>query len=386
MNPNVLQKLLARRERPTRSILSLYLSVDQSQPVNRNRGFETELRDIIASIRTTIDDSVELDKFNKAARRIEDFVSAYQPRASVLASFYDECDDFFWSVELGVFIPPQARWDRELFLQPLANAMDEFEQYAVVLVDRSNVRFFTVFLGRIEEHFREGFGREKVRHIKTAGTDHLGSASGLQRKADEQVRLNLRRVTREVDAIIEKEAISRLILAGTPEVTSELQGLLPKRLAARVIGAVDVAMESSVEEVLAATQKVAAEYRRGAELQGVKEVVTSAAKGQRAVVGLGHTLKAINSDRVWTLLYSKNFSTPGFECSKCSSLFSIENPTCSYCGARLEPVRDVIERVVEHLLRRGVRIEAVTGDAAVSLEDAGAIGAFLKTRTRSLQI
>jgi hypothetical protein len=37
---------------------------------------------------------------------------------------------------------------------------------------------------RCEEHIREGFDHRKVRHTKTVGMNHMGSASHAQRKAD----------------------------------------------------------------------------------------------------------------------------------------------------------------------------------------------------------
>jgi peptide subunit release factor 1 (eRF1) len=48
-------------------------------------------------------------------------------------------------------------------------------------------------------------------------------------------------------------------------------------------------------------------------------------------------------------------------------------------------VTNVVERAVEHAFRRQAKVEVVTGKASVALKVAGGIGAFLKTRTGSLQ-
>jgi hypothetical protein len=77
MTQNDLQALYSHPERPYRSILSVYLNVDQSRPSNQNRGFEQQLKDMIASIHTTIHDTAEMERFGTAARHIEDFVLAY---------------------------------------------------------------------------------------------------------------------------------------------------------------------------------------------------------------------------------------------------------------------------------------------------------------------
>jgi peptide chain release factor subunit 1 len=385
MNPGELHELFSRPERPHHTVLSVYLDVDQSHAANLNRGFETRLKDTLASIQSTIREPAELERFARSALHIKDFVSAYQPGARVLALFFDEADGFFRHIELDATIPGQAGWDHELFLQPLAGALKEFEHFGIVLVDRNNLRLFTVFLGHIEEHVREDFGKHRVRHIKTVGFDHVGSASRVQRKADERVRLNLRHVIKMMDWLVAARKPSRLILAGTPEVTTQLRNLLPKRLALQVMGTFDIGMDAPIADVLAAARPIAEEYERGAEFQKVNEVVTAAAKSEKAVVGLGHTLKAVNSDRVWELVYSEDFHAPGFECSKCAALFSAERASCQYCGGPLQPVGDVVERVLEHALRAGAKVDVVTGEASASLDTSGGIGALLKTRTGTLR-
>jgi len=386
MTPRELQELFLRPERPNRSALTVYLDVDQSKAANLNRGFETELNDVIASLQDTVRDPTEHEHFTRAAHRIKDFVSQYEPRARTLVLFFDESDGLFRHLEADVMLPPQARWDRELFLQPLINACKEFENYGIILADRNNVRLFTVFLGHIEEHVREGFGRRRVRHIKRVGMDHIGSSSQVQRKADEQVRQNLKHVVKLTDWLVRTFKLDRLILAGTPEITAELRSLLPKRLEMRIMGTVDVGMGAPPIDVFAATRPIAEDYERGAEVQKVNEVVTTAAKGDRAVVGLGHTLKAMNADCIWELIYSDDFHSPGFECLRCAALFSFERDSCAYCGGAVQPVRNIIERLAERAVRKGAKVDVVTGEASSMLDTSGGIGAFLKTRTGTMRI
>lgn len=357
MTQSDLQLLFAHSERQHRSVLSVYLNVDQSQRSNWNRGFEKQLKNLTSSIGSTIHDAPELEGFTTATHHIEDFVSAYEAKARGLVMFFDSLDGFFWHQELGVPIHNQARWDRELFLQPLANVLDQFERYGVVLVDRARLRLFTVFLGEIEEISLEGFGPNA----------------------------SLRRVIEEVDGLVQTKQVHHLVFAGASEITSELRSQLPKRLALRVIGAVNVAIDAAARDVLSATGAIADEYERSTELQTVKEVVQAAGRNEKTVAGLGRTLKAINSDRVWELIYSEGLASPGFECVKCEALFSHEKTSCPYCGGVMDPVSDVVERAVEHALRKGAKIEVVTGEACASLYNVGGIGAFLKARAASIR-
>jgi peptide subunit release factor 1 (eRF1) len=360
----------------------VYLNVDQADVTNINRGFETRLKTMTHSLKDTVRDPAEWETLMKAVHHISEFVSVYQPGARSLVVFFDESDSFMWHTEMAVSLPEDARWNRQPFLEPLARALDELEKYGVVLVDRNNLRLFTVSVGEIEERSHKHFGSARVRHIKTAGTDRIGSSSRIQRQADEQIRSNLRQVVEEVDALVRTEKINRLIFAGTPEITGELTDLFPKRLALRIIGTVDIRMTAPLSDVLAATEGIARGYEKGTELQKVTEVITAAAKHEKAVVGLGHTLRELNSNRVWELIYAEHLSVPGYECTQCAALFSVHHATCAYCGGAIDAVANVVECAVGRALRQGAKIEFVTDDEAVgSLHAVGGIGAFLKTRT-----
>jgi peptide chain release factor subunit 1 len=353
MKGNKIHELFSRPERPYRSMLSVYLDVDQSRPSNRNRGFETQLKNLLATIRPTLHGAAELERFSLAAHRITDFVSEYDPQARGLGLFFDESDGFFRDVDFDVPVQLEARWDREFYLQPLAAALEHFQTYGVAMLDRRNLRLFTVFLGHIEEHVREGLGSESVG-------------------------LNLKHVVKMIDWLVESRHLNRLILAGGCEITAELRDLLPKRLNLRVIGEVDIEMDASAADVLDLAMKIAEAYERDAEAQKVNEVLTAALKSERAAAGLGRTLKAVNSDKVWELIYSENFKAPGFECANCGGLFSTAKAFCQYCGGKVQGVTDVVERAIEQALRNGAKVQVAAGDAATMLAAGGGIAAFLR--------
>jgi peptide subunit release factor 1 (eRF1) len=380
------QSLVSHPRRPNRCVLSVYLNVDQSRTDNLNAGLITHFRDMMNAVRQTVTDPAELERFREAEHHLADFVSAYAPRGRTLVMFFDQSDGFFWHDELEISIQNIVRWDREFSLKPIAAARDDFEGYGVVLVDRANARLFTVFLNGIREMVSERFDPAKVRHLKAVGPDQRGTSNVIQRKADEQVRKNLRQTVRDVDALVQSERIDRLVLAGTPEITAQLRELMPKRLALRIVAMLDLRMDATPYEVLMATADITRKYERETEEQTVTELATSAAKARNGVLGLGNTLSEVNRSRVWQLIYSEDFHSPGFECEECGSVFSIESSACAYCRGKLSPVHDVVEKSVERALRNGAKIEVVRSEAATALDDVGGIGAFLKARTKTIEL
>ena len=382
---NDVQMLASRSERTENSVLTLYLDVDQSKQANLNRGFENQLKDMLAGVRNSLDGTGQAAIFETAAARLEQFVAGYDVASRSLAAVCDASDGFFWIREIESPVPNRMQWGREALIEPLIAAIDEYEQVGIALVDRANLRLFVMSLGQVHELNGESFDRRKIRHIKTAGMDRLGAAGHSDHKADEQMRSNFRRMINRIASALAPRGIRRLILAGSPEITGQVNSLLPKRLASLVIGAVDVAKNASAEEIRKAAAPIAEKFERETEESLVTQLVTSAAKSRRAVVGLANTLHAVNQGRIWQLVYADGFHSPGYECAECSALLSAEAESCAFCGSSLNRVTDVVELAVAHAARKGANVELVRGDeTGSSLMNAGGIGAFLRTRTASV--
>lgn len=358
-----LSLLFSRPRNLQPSVLSIYLDIDPSRKARLKRGFETQLKVMAKHVERSLVDVAERERFASAMHHVQDFLAAYTPAAHGLVLLFDETDGFFWHQELDFPVLNQIRWDRELFLQPLANAMDDLEGYAVVLLGQEFLRLFLVSLGRIEE-------------IAVLGTRRTGAELASKR-------MSRLRVIQEMDRLFRTRNVRRFVLAGTPKITAELESLLPMHLSLTVIGERKLRMNADAAEVLSATKSFAEKYEQDNERMKVQEIVVSAAKKGKAVVGLGRTLKAINTDRVWELIYAGDLLAPGYECTQCSALFSARTRHCVYCGSSIEPVDNVVEKAVERALRKQANVEVVRGDASDALKKAGGIGAFLKGQPRT---
>jgi peptide subunit release factor 1 (eRF1) len=190
-----------------------------------------------------------------------------------------------------------------------------------------------------------------------------------------------------MNGLLEQYGIGRAILAGSPEITNELQAILPKRLASKVVGMLDLATTANLEEVQRAAAPLAEKVERDTEEKLVNDLITSAAKSTRVVIGIGRTLYALNQRRIWQFVYAEGFHSKGYECPKCGALFSVETASCNFCGSAATFVEDVVERAIDHAVRRGARVEVIRGEEGESsLMNAGGIGAFLRTRTASVLV
>lgn len=117
----------------------------------------------------------------------------------------------------------------------------------------------------------------------------------------------------------------------------------------------------------------------------VDELIRAAGENGRAVLGLAQTLQALNSGRVWEIMYDEDETFSGCECPRCAGLFPTSYNSCQYCGSSLVFLTDLTDRIRTRAAERGVKVECVTGKSANALAAVGSIGAFLKT-TRAAKL
>jgi len=355
-------------------VLSIYLDVDQSKAANLNRGFESLLASRLRTVEARFDDECEARDFEAAASCVRDFVSKYEPGARGLVVFA-QATGYLWARELNVPTQTQARWQRAANIQPLVEALDEYQRYGVVWVDRKKARLYTILLGRIEKHAEvEAIGR--VSHVKSAGRDHLLSQSNFQRKADERVHSHFKHVVELLANIVKTHPFDRLVLMGTAATTSELQRILPKWLHSRVVASLPLATDATDKDLVDAVEGIEYTAERNVELALMEELFNG--NGRGASTSVSETLMALNERRVRELFYAHGRRIPGGVCPVCGAVRDSADTMCDFCGVAVEPTEDIIEAVADRALASGASIEELRGAAAARLTASGGLGAFLR--------
>jgi hypothetical protein len=358
-------------------VLSVYLDVDQARAANLNRGFVPALESRLQSIERTFEEEYEENDFEQCAADVRKFISSYTPHGRSLVVFASSTGPV-WTREVNVDIGTEVHWGNTPYLHPFVEALDEFEPYIVVVADRAHSRIFTVSLGTIEKE-AEIHALGSVRHIKTTGTDHLYSQSHIQRKADENILAHFKRVIAVLEHVVNRNPVSRFVLTGNAEATSELFRLFPKSLRTRVAGSVVMSSNASEKEILEGTLTLARRAERVQEIEKVDRLLTAAGKGEKAVATIAEVLDALNKDGVRELVYAEGIYMPGGICNECHLLFPFDDIDCGVCGIPVKPADDLIETTVSVALSRGCAVEQVRGPAAEKLRvNGGGIGAFLR--------
>jgi peptide subunit release factor 1 (eRF1) len=294
--------------------------------------------------------------------------------------FCSEAEGLFWHRETNVPMCSAVHWDKCPYLQPLLEGFDEFQRYGVILANKSRARVLTVFQREIEDRF-EITANGSVKHFRRSGSDHLLSQTKFQRQANLRTLWHLKKVAALTDHLFDCHNFERLLLAGTPQAVGTLKRLLSKRLLPRLVVSSAPRVNASEQEILELTLKLEQRVERVCDVNAVQSLIATAAKALGATVGLEPTLLALERGQIHKLVYRQGASFEGSQCSQCHRLYGDSRIACGYCNAPVEPVRDLIERVIRRAVDTDAQIEQVRDEAADQMKLAGGIGAILRFQT-----
>jgi len=267
-------------------------------------------------------------------------------------------------MEDGVFVG-----DRP-YIKSITDLMDRHEPYDVLLVDREGARFLRIHMGEIVETAGT-LGEETKRH-KQGGW----GAQKLQRHEDVQATHNLRSAANAAIEFFQQAPSRRIVLAGTEETVSQFYSLLPRPWQDKVVGSIPMDMNATEMEVLAKSWTIVEQALVNEEAELVERVITSAAKGEGATMGLSDTLAALQEERAHILVVAEGFGAPGYRCTQCGYVAADHKDVCRYCGGHMLHVDDVVEYAVKRMLEMGGHVDSVRDNQA--LVEAGSIGALLR--------
>lgn len=347
-------------------VLSVYLNTDPSE--GNADAHRLRLRNLLKEVSLNQDvEAIEryfqLD-YNWAGRAVAVFSCA--PRG------------FLKVFPLGVPVRDLIHVGDRPSVKPLADLLDVYGGYGVVLVDKQGARVFSFHLGELKE--QEGMLGEAVKHTKRGGAStRPGTRGGMAGKThyeDEIIGRNMKEAVDFSVHFFEENHVRRILIGGTEDNVAMFRGLLPKAWQSLVMGTFPMSMIASHLEVMAKAMQLGRENELQRETRLVERLVTSAAKTDGAVLGFANTLASVQDGRVQTLVMSEGFRCNAYRCKSCGRLFEQNGSPCPVCGGELERIWDGVEAAVNAVMRAGGSVEVIHASSA--LEQAGSIGAILR--------
>jgi len=348
-------------------VLSLYLNTDPAEGIVD--AYKLRLRNLLKEVNLPQDVSAVERYFNTDYH--------WSGRGAVV--FSSAAENFFRAYPLSVKFRNLVHVGERPLVKPLKDLMESYGGYGVVLVDKQGARLFHFNLGELTE--QEGVLGEVVKHTKRGGASSFpgrrGGEAGRTDHMEETIERNMKEASEFAVRFFEENHVRRVLIGGTDDNVARLRGILPKTWQSLVMGAFPMSMTATHPEVLARAMQISqeAELRRTQRL--VDELITTAAKGTGAVVGLENTLEAVNNNKVQTLVVEEGFRSGGSECQGYGHLTIKDGEVCPVCGSQLFSAGiDVVDLAVNSVMRHRGDVEVIP--ASAGLEKAGHMGAVLR--------
>ncbi len=295
-----------------------------------------------------------------------------------IAIFSCAADGFFKEFPLAVPVRSRVRISDRPHVKPLANLLDSYGRYGVVLVDKQGARLFYFNLGELRE--QEGIMGEAIRKTKRGGGSQSpgrrGGVAGQTDYVDEVADRNMREVIEFATHFFSENNVRRILIGGTEDNVALFRSQLPKSWQSLVLGSFPISMHASHPEVLEKAMEIGKQVELKNEAILAEAIITSAAKGKGGVIHLEETLKAIHEGRVQTLLIREYFRAPGNRCSACGYVSSLPMTTCPYCGGKPLEITDAVELAVHKVMQSGGEVEVL--DPELEVKGFEQIGALLR--------
>jgi peptide subunit release factor 1 (eRF1) len=227
-----------------------------------------------------------------------------------------------------------------------------------------------VFLGAVEE--------EITLHADVIGRSDVGGWGGyLQaryaRHREHHLAEHARRTVEHLWAIDKSRPLHSIVLAGPDEGLAVLRRALPKALANCVVADVALEMWVPAADVVKRIEEIDAQAREREDRELVARVADEAsAPGSYATVGWDDALQALAQGRVHRLVLPRGARIAGVECREGHFLAVSPASACPLCGARPEPVEDVVEPAIRMAMHTDALVHFVAPGATEALAKHGA--------------
>jgi len=358
-----LQELLAYRS--DAQVLSVYLNTD---PTEGNADVHK------LHLRSMLKD-VDLPADVEAINHYIDFEHDWSGKS--IAMFSCAPDNYFRAFSIAIPIRSRVRVSDRPYVKPLADLLDAYGSYGVVLIDKQEARLFFFHLGELREE--EEFEGESIRRIKHGGGSYSqapGSRGGARLDYEEEGEKNIKEAAEIAVEFFKENNVRRILIGGTDENVATFRKELPKAWQSLIVGTFPISMNASHNEVLAKAMQIGEAEDERKEEELAEQIVTNAAKGEKGVLGLDDTLKAVHEGRVQVLLIRDHFQAPGCQCKSCGFLSAYSMESCPFCGGECEQIPDAVELAVRKVMQMGGEVEVLHRDHAVGQFDT--IGALLR--------
>jgi hypothetical protein len=253
---------------------------------------------------------------------------------------------------------------------PLAQVLEGYRHYGVVLIDREHVRLLSIYQGTLlDELERRGDPLPPPHDVQAGGY----AQSRYQRRKLEETKHFFKDFAGEVQDFVSRYRPDDLVLLGTEENLSAFAEHLPDSILQRVVYTGPMWVDENPSEVMKQLEPLLQAELERAQHEVVEQVRDRVVHDYLATAGFQGTLSALQEGRVDTLVLARDHRRDGVRCAQCGFVFAREMETCPYDGSTALTGVDVVEEMVRMAEGQGVTVAFADPGEVADLKGAGAL-------------
>jgi peptide chain release factor subunit 1 len=256
---------------------------------------------------------------------------------------------------------------------PLAQVLESYRHYGVVLLDREHARLMSVWLGTLLDEFTVRGDPLPPPHDVQAGGYSQGR---IQRRKVEELKHFFKDFAREVHEFAERWRPDEMVILGTDENVAKFREFLDPQVLAKVVYTGHGEVDGPASEIMARLEPHLAAVHERESREVLQQVRDRVAHDYLATAGFQGTLTALQEGKVDTLLLASDQRRDGTRCGHCGFVFARTLDACPYDGTAAMERVDVVEEMVRMAEGQGVAIAFADPQDVRDLSGAAALLRF----------
>jgi peptide subunit release factor 1 (eRF1) len=315
-------------------VLSVYVdwAPDGSGKRPSVRVVDDELRRLGATLEER---GPQRDGFEADRQRIMDYLNGDAPvDAAGLAIFACQAADLWRPMALEAPVENEVALGHQPHLFQLAHIGDDYETYAVALVDSQESRILLVTAGDMRQ-VGHTEASEEIRRFDAGGS----AAMIFQHRTDNLVKAQTKDMAEVLEKTMRRAGVDKAIIIGNDSVKGAVMGSLSSQLKGQVLDYINFDLNAPGADLMAVLAPIIRDAERAqeqADLDALEEQL--ATKGGLGVAGRAATAMALSKGQVRLLLLDQAFEGQGGLCPSCGLLWADERAECEADGSALTPV------------------------------------------------
>ena len=348
---------------PERAFLTVYL----------DHGDEVSVLDArFARVRALlVDQPAEAEHFSESLTIARELLSEFDPpEGGALAVFASWAGDLRRAYALPKKVGTKVWMGDAPYVRPAFELLDEFETYAVAVLDNESASLYLVTADEVDEHGRVR-GDVKNR-VKKGGWSQKRYA----RRRDKQIETYATEVADGLAALLAERPFERVVLVGSDEPVRAVRDALRQDLADMLVGSTSVDGNADDVEALEAAADLAEEGERQAERDLWLQIREQGMGPGLVAFGPTRVLDALRQSRADAVLIDREAEIDGTKCRDCEHVAHGTPRTCGVCGSRDVFRVDLVEAMTEQAARTGADVDFA--DPFEALAEAGGVAALMR--------